>query len=159
MPYFLIFLSMKGSSKTTHVAIKENTITNLYDAFGEDKPNMEMDFGFSCILNYKGTTILFDAGSNANIFKKNVEALNIDLKQVDIAIASHAHFDHINGFDYLLKVNPTVKIYFPFDLFWGANMPFDLAGRDPTIKDSLDQKMQYFGGDFESYAFNQTGRI
>lgn len=139
--------------------IEENTITNLYDAFGEDKPELQKDFGFSCILKYKGKTILFDAGSNADIFKKNVKAMNIDLTQIDIAIASHAHFDHINGFDYLLKVNPDVQIYFPFDLFWGANMSFDLSGQDPTIADSLDKKMQYFNGNFESYEFNQTGRF
>ncbi|MCK5280385.1 MAG: MBL fold metallo-hydrolase [Cyclobacteriaceae bacterium] len=139
--------------------IEENTITNLYDAFGEDKSEMQKDFGFSCILKYKGKTILFDAGSNADIFKKNVQAMNIDLTQIDIAIASHSHFDHINGFDYLLQVNPDVKIYFPFDLFWGANIPFDISGEDSTITDSLDKKMQYFGGDFESYEFNQTGRF
>lgn len=139
--------------------IEENTITSLYDAFGEDNPELQKDFGFSCILKYKGKTILFDAGSNADIFKKNVKAMNIDLTQIDIAIASHAHFDHINGFDYLLKVNPGVKIYFPFDLFWGANIPFDISGQEPTITDSLDKKMQYFNGNFKSYKFNQSGRF
>ena len=94
----------------TFTKIKDNTIINLYDAFGEDNKQMEKDFGFSCILKYNGKTILFDAGSNADIFRKNVEVLKIDLTQVDFAIASHAHFDHINGFDYLLKVNPDVKI-------------------------------------------------
>jgi 7,8-dihydropterin-6-yl-methyl-4-(beta-D-ribofuranosyl)aminobenzene 5'-phosphate synthase len=143
----------------TFVNVREGTITNLYDAFGEDNSEMAKDFGFSCILKHNGKTILFDAGTNADIFKKNVEALNIDLKQVDIAIASHAHFDHINGFDYLLEVNPDVKIYFPFDLFWGANIPYDLSGQEATIIDSLDKKMQYFGGDFKSYEFNQTGRF
>ena len=147
------------SSITRFRVIEEHTITNLYDAFGEDKTKLQKDFGFSCILKYKGKTILFDAGSNADIFKKNVETLNIDLKQIDIVIASHAHFDHINGFDYLLKVNPDVQIYFPFDLFWGANMSFDLSGQEPTIADSLDKKMQYFNGNFDSYEFNQTGRF
>ncbi len=43
--------------------------------------------------------------------------------KIDFAVASHSHFDHINGFDYLLEVNPQVKIYFPQDFFWGANIP------------------------------------
>jgi 7,8-dihydropterin-6-yl-methyl-4-(beta-D-ribofuranosyl)aminobenzene 5'-phosphate synthase len=143
----------------TFTKIKDNTIINLYDAFGEDNKQIEKDFGFSCILKYNGKTILFDAGSNADIFQKNVEALKIDLTQIDFAIASHAHFDHINGFDYLLEINPEVKIYFPFDLFWGANMPFNIAGTDSSIVDSLDTKMQYFDGDFKAYQFNQTGRF
>ncbi len=59
-----------------------------------------MDFGFSCIIKYKGKTILFDSGSNADTFEQNVLTLGVDLSKVDIAIASHSHFDHINGFDY-----------------------------------------------------------
>ncbi|MGW9686474.1 MBL fold metallo-hydrolase [Flagellimonas sp. 2504JD1-5] len=145
--------------QTEFKPLERNTITNLYDAFGEDNPELQKDFGFSCIINYNGKTILFDAGSNADIFKKNTEALGIDLKQIDIAIASHPHFDHINGFDHLLQVNPDVKIYFPFDLFWGANSTFNLSGQDSTAVHSLEKKMQYFGGDFKSYTFNQTGRF
>ena len=91
--------------------IEENTIINLYDAFGDDKEGMIKDFGFSCIVKYKGKTILFDGGTNADIFKNNVQAMNIDLSQIDFAIASHSHFDHINGFDNLHQVNPDVKIY------------------------------------------------
>jgi len=157
----------QNTSKEVHIhkqnknytEIQNNTVINLYDAFGENKKGMEKDFGFSCIVKYNGKTILFDSGSNADIFKKNTEALNIDLTKVDFAVASHAHFDHINGFDYLLKINPNVKIYFPFDMFWGANINFNIKGRDSTIVNSLEKKMQYFDGDFELYKFNQTGRF
>ena len=148
-----------SKSQNNFRQIEENTIINLYDAFGEDKEGLVKDFGFSSIVKYQGKTILFDGGTNADIFKNNVEAMNIDLSQIDFAIASHSHFDHINGFDYLLKVNPDVKIYFPFDLFWGANIPFDISGTDSTITDSLDKRMQYFGGNYKDYHFNQTGRF
>ncbi len=86
-----------------------------------------------CSQKYKGKTILFEGGTNADIFKNNVNAMNIDLSQIDFAVASLSHFDHINGFDYLLKVNPDIKIYFPFDLFLGANIPFNILGTDLTI--------------------------
>ncbi|MFL1013155.1 MBL fold metallo-hydrolase [Flavisericum labens] len=145
--------------KNEYRTIEENTIINLYDAFGDDYNGLIKDFGFSCIVNYKGKIILFDSGTNADIFKNNVESLNIDLRQVDFAIASHSHFDHINGFDYLLKVNPDVKIYFPFDIFWGANIPFDISGTDSSIVDSLEKRMQYFGGNYKDFQFNQTGRF
>ncbi len=154
-----IVFTLIGCSQNSYKKMEQNTIINLYDAFGDDKEGIIKDFGFSCIVKYKGKTILFDGGTNANIFKGNVEALNIDLSQIDFAIASHAHFDHINGFDYLLKINPNVKIYFPFDLFWGANIPFDISGTDSTATDSLDKRMQYFGGDYKDYHFNQTGRF
>jgi 7,8-dihydropterin-6-yl-methyl-4-(beta-D-ribofuranosyl)aminobenzene 5'-phosphate synthase len=155
----VVLLCSCNQDQKTYTEIPNNTIINLYDAFGENDKGLQKDFGFSCILKYQGKTILFDSGSNADIFKMNVEKLAIDLSKVDFAVASHAHFDHINGFDYLLEVNPDVKIYFPFDPFWGANFPYNLSGQDLAILDSLDKRMQYFDGDIESFTFNQTGRF
>ena len=138
--------------------IKKGTITNLYDAFGKDT-SLTKDFGFSCITSYQGKTILFDAGSNAGIFKSNAEKLGIDLKKVDIAVVSHGHFDHLNGLDYLLQVNPKVKIYFPYDIFWGAPVPFDATGQEPSVKDSLPIHEQYFDGGPTRFTINQSGRF
>jgi predicted TIM-barrel enzyme len=36
-------------------------LTNAYDAFGKDVAGLKQDFGFSCVVNYKGKMILFDA--------------------------------------------------------------------------------------------------
>jgi len=138
--------------------IKEGSITNLYDAFGKDT-TLKKDFGFSCILKYNGKTILFDAGSNADFFKHNVQHLGIDLKQVDIAIVSHGHFDHLNGLDYLLEINPQVKIYMPYDIFWGAPVPFDATGQDTLVSDSLPVHMRYFDGGNTKFIISQSGRF
>lgn len=163
----MIACQSKSSDETNKIlqgqtefrALDKNSIINLYDAFGKNKYSLIKDFGFSAILKYNDKIILFDSGSNADIFRQNVNTLGIDLKEVDIVIASHSHFDHISGFDYLLEVNPDVKIYFPFDIYWGANFPFDLSGVDPGIADSLPKEMQYFDGDFKKYRFNQSGRF
>ncbi|NIS17609.1 MAG: MBL fold metallo-hydrolase, partial [Phycisphaerae bacterium] len=68
-------------------------------------------------------------------------ALNIDLGEVDFAVASHAHADHTGGFHYLMRVNPDVKIYFPND-FFGASGPltFDIGGTDPHISKELPKE-------------------
>ncbi|WP_431174389.1 hypothetical protein, partial [Flagellimonas flava] len=34
---------------TDYQQLQDNTIINLYDAFGEDKEGLTKDFGFSCI--------------------------------------------------------------------------------------------------------------
>lgn len=138
--------------------VAEGTVTNLYDAFGKND-SLVQDFGFSCILKYRGKTILFDAGSNADIFQRNVERLGIDLRTVDFAIVSHGHFDHLNGMDYLLEVNPKVKIYMPNDFFWGAPAPFDATGQEPEVKDSLPEYMQYFHGGDTKFLIHQSGRF
>lgn len=158
---FLLFAFLNLCNKTAdkkNSEVKEATITNLYDAFGKDTI-LTKDFGFSCITKYKGKTILFDAGSNADIFKENTTNLGIDLSKVDIVIVSHGHFDHLNGLDYVLKINPKVKIYFPYDIFWGAPVPFDATGQETAIKDSLPTYMQYFDGGNTKFSINQSGRF
>src|SRR5438552_14616142 len=87
----------------------QNSILNLYDAFGYQKRGTILDWGFSVLVRYNRKTILFDTGNNADTFEHNVKALVVDLNQIDIAVLSHRHFDHISGFDYVLKVKPAVK--------------------------------------------------
>ncbi|MBK8699320.1 MAG: MBL fold metallo-hydrolase [Saprospiraceae bacterium] len=153
----VLLLSQRLTSQIQN-EIKAGTITNLYDAFGKDS-TLTKDFGFSCITRYAGKTILFDAGSHAGIFKDNVDKLGLDLSTVDIVIVSHGHFDHINGLDQVLKVNPHVKIYFPYDIFWGAPVPYDATGQEANVKDSLPTYMQYFDGGNTKFSINQSGRF
>jgi 7,8-dihydropterin-6-yl-methyl-4-(beta-D-ribofuranosyl)aminobenzene 5'-phosphate synthase len=136
---FLAFISSGEEVNKSKAVfdVKEGTITNLYDAFGKDK-SLTKDFGFSCITKYKGKTILFDSGTNAEIFKNNSDALGIDLTKIDIVIISHAHPDHLNGLDYLLQVNPKVKIYFPFDFFWGAPANIEFVRTSKEILPGLN---------------------
>jgi hypothetical protein len=37
----------------------------------------------------------------------------------------------------VLSGNPKLKIYFPPDPFWGAELPFDITGRDAEAKKDL----------------------
>lgn len=138
--------------------LAEGTIVNLYDAFGKDA-SLTKDWGFSCIVRYNGKTILFDAGSNADIFKSNVSKLGVDLAKVDIVIGSHSHYDHLNGLDYLLTKNPKVKIYLPNDMYAGVPTMPDMTGTEPLVKDSLPKYQQYFDGGPTRFAVNQSGRF
>ncbi len=150
------------NTKSSHfekVKIKDNTITNLYDAFGKNRDGLIKDFGFSALVKYKGKLILFDSGTDAAILKNNVEALGIDLSMVDFAVGSHAHGDHINGFDYLLSINPDVRIYLPSDFFIGAPIHFNVAGKEKNIQDSLPTEMRYFDGEKLDFDLVQSGRF
>jgi len=73
-----------------------------------------------------------------------VEAKGIDLKQLDLAVVSHRHGDHTSGLNYLLKVNPGVKIYAPQENFgvFGAALPSTFYWRNET----LPADMRYFDG-------------
>src|SRR3984957_17703452 len=120
-----------------------NRVTILYDAFGKSAPTTKA-WGFSALVEYGGKRILFDTGGNAEIFEHNVKALGADLTKLDFVVLSHRHSDHISGLNYLLRINPKVKIYTPAEPWgpfgWGA--PSSFYRKD----ESLAASMRYFDG-------------
>jgi 7,8-dihydropterin-6-yl-methyl-4-(beta-D-ribofuranosyl)aminobenzene 5'-phosphate synthase len=64
---------------------------------------------------------------------------------LDFVVMPHRHGDHMGGLAYLLKVNPTVKIYAPNDGFggvYGADLPSSFYRKDP----SLPPEQRYYSG-------------
>lgn len=120
-----------------------NRITILYDAFG-GRAGLTRDWGFAALVEYNGKRILFDTGNNADVFANNVRALGVDLKTIDFVVISHRHGDHTAGLNYLLTVNPEVKIYAPKEAFgvFGAALPGTFYRSDST----LSSRMRYFDG-------------
>jgi 7,8-dihydropterin-6-yl-methyl-4-(beta-D-ribofuranosyl)aminobenzene 5'-phosphate synthase len=156
---FLFLISLSGFSQEKSAKSKSLLVNNaliLFDAFGRDTA-LTKGWGYSSLIEYNGKNILFDAGSNADLFKQNVIQLGIDLKKVDVVIVSHAHYDHLNGIDYLLSINPKVKIYFPYDVFWGAQSVFNATGQDSLVKDSLPISLRYFDGNSDIFMVEQSG--
>jgi 7,8-dihydropterin-6-yl-methyl-4-(beta-D-ribofuranosyl)aminobenzene 5'-phosphate synthase len=118
-------------------------ITILYDAFGTDAA-MKKDWGFSALVEIAGKRILFDTGNDRDIFAANVKAKGIDLTNIDFVVLSHRHSDHMAGLNYVLSVNPTVKIYAPKEGFgiYGSSLPSSFYRKD----ESLAPQMRYFDG-------------
>ena len=121
-----------------------NRVTILYDSFGEN-PAVTMDWGFAALVEYGGKRILFDTGNNAKIFEHNVKAMGVDLRNLDFVVMSHRHGDHMGGLAYLLKVNPTVKIYAPKERagVYGDDQPSSTWYRKDA---SLPPEQRYYGG-------------
>jgi 7,8-dihydropterin-6-yl-methyl-4-(beta-D-ribofuranosyl)aminobenzene 5'-phosphate synthase len=118
-------------------------ITILYDAFG--KPTaMEKDWGYSALIEYGGKRILFDTGDNPDILARNVRAAHVDLSRLDFVVLSHRHADHMGGMEYLLRMNPNVKIYAPKENFgiYGSSLPATFYRRE----ESLPAEQRYYGG-------------
>src|SRR6202051_3260003 len=121
----------------------KSQITILYDAFGTD-PSMTRDWGFSALVEVAGKRILFDTGNDADIFAANVKAKGVDLKSLDFVVLSHRHSDHMAGLNYVLSVNPTVKIYAPKE---GLGIyGFSLSSVFYRKEETLPPEMRYYGG-------------
>jgi 7,8-dihydropterin-6-yl-methyl-4-(beta-D-ribofuranosyl)aminobenzene 5'-phosphate synthase len=121
-----------------------NRVTILYDSFGKN-PALTMDWGFAALIEYDGKRILFDAGGDSDILARNVTSEHIDLSRVDFVVMSHRHGDHMGGLAYVLKVNPSVKIYAPKERsgVYGDDQPSSTWYRKDT---SLPTEQRYYRG-------------
>jgi 7,8-dihydropterin-6-yl-methyl-4-(beta-D-ribofuranosyl)aminobenzene 5'-phosphate synthase len=108
---------------------------------------MEKDWGFAAVIEHDGKRILFDTGDNPDIVAKNAKAKGADLSKLDFVVMSHRHGDHMGGLDYLLSVNPKVKIYAPKENFgvYGSSLPGSFYRKD----ESLPPEQRYTPGSNE----------
>jgi 7,8-dihydropterin-6-yl-methyl-4-(beta-D-ribofuranosyl)aminobenzene 5'-phosphate synthase len=142
----LVLLAVGTATVSTAAADSQtNTarITVLYDAFGGPS-SMQKDWGYAALVEYGGKRILFDTGNNPDILEQNAKAKGVNLAKLDFVVMSHRHGDHMGGMSYLLKVNPTVKIYAPKENFgvYGGGLPGSFYRKDG----SLPTEQRYYEG-------------
>ena len=155
-------LSALLASAITLPVAAQFVMSNAYDAFGAERKGLTQGFGFASVVQHRGKWILFDAGTDARTFERNVKTLKIDLRKIDVAIVSHGHYDHIGGFDALLSVNPGVRIYAPGDFFsLGAPTKFPFREPDAEAAATLSKDELYFRGEsaVEGMVTVPTGRF
>ncbi len=73
-------------------------------------PELIPEHGLSLFVETQNNNILIDTGATGE-FINNAEKLGIDLKNVDIVILSHGHYDHCGGVILFNKINDVSKIY------------------------------------------------
>lgn len=75
-------------------------------------PNGEIlgEWGLSILVEYGDKKILADVGAS-ELFAENLKKLGFDIKDIDYATLSHAHYDHANGMPRFLNDNEKAKFY------------------------------------------------
>jgi 7,8-dihydropterin-6-yl-methyl-4-(beta-D-ribofuranosyl)aminobenzene 5'-phosphate synthase len=139
----LLLLGAAHAGPTASRDASPPQITILYDAFG-NLADMQKDWGYAALIEYGGHRILFDTGNNPGILEKNAKARHVDLARLDFVVMSHRHGDHMGGLAYVLKQDPTVKIYAPKEGFgvYGGDLPGSFYRRDA----SLPPEQRYYDG-------------
>lgn len=82
--------------------------TVLVDNIGHGA--LEGEWGLAVYIEYNGRKVLLDAGAS-DMFERNAERLGVSLEDVDVAVLSHAHFDHANGLPKFLEINDNANLY------------------------------------------------
>ena len=86
-------------------------ITFLTDNY-VDMAKLKAEHGFSCLIEYNDTVILFDTGATDTAVE-NAKVIFDKLPKADFAVLSHGHYDHAGGLKYSLDeiAEITNKIY------------------------------------------------
>lgn len=85
--------------------------TIIYDNTA-DQEGLKPDWGFACLVEAYGIKILFDTGACGGILLHNMRKLDIEPTGIEGVFISHDHWDHIDGLDDFLALNP-VRVYLP----------------------------------------------
>ena len=100
--------------KETETQVEEREdhvkLTIVYDNNSYDQ-ELTTSWGFSCLVEIKDTTVLFDTGGDATILVNNISKLDIDISKIDTIVLSHIHGDHVGGVSGILEKNSDVTVY------------------------------------------------
>jgi 7,8-dihydropterin-6-yl-methyl-4-(beta-D-ribofuranosyl)aminobenzene 5'-phosphate synthase len=76
-------------------------------------PELEADWGFSCLVEEDGRRLLFDTGAKGALLLANMKRLGLDPHSLTDIFISHAHWDHTGGLPDMLGLIPDVRVYLP----------------------------------------------
>jgi len=85
-------------------------LTIVYDNNSYDK-ELRTSWGFSCLVEIKDKTVLFDTGGDADTLINNISKLKIDISKIDTIVLSHIHGDHVGGVSGILEKNSNLTVY------------------------------------------------
>jgi len=125
-----------------------------------DSPLLESEHGLSIYIEANGRKILFDTGAGS-LFLQNADKMGVDIKDVDVAVISHGHYDHGGGLKVFLEENEKACVYIhkkAFDRHFSKLRGGDPvnAGIDPSLK--LHERLKLTDGnlliDYETELFS-----
>ena len=88
------------------------TLTVLYDNYQFDG-NFKNSWGFSCLIEGVGKTVLFDTGGKDGNLMQNFKVAGKDPADVDLVILSHNHWDHVGGLPEFLEFKTGIEVFMP----------------------------------------------
>ncbi|NPV81784.1 MAG: MBL fold metallo-hydrolase [Firmicutes bacterium] len=75
------------------------------------KEKLWAEHGLSLLVEVKGRRILFDTGQSGEVLIHNSRELGLNLKDIDLVVLSHGHYDHTGGLASLLNEVKCIDLY------------------------------------------------
>ena len=133
-------------------------VTIIYDNYQEN-PGLDTDWGFACLVEYQGNKLLFDAGRRADLYRKNVERLEIKAEEIPTLFISHEHGDHTAGIPWICEKNPSVVCYLPSTYAEKLKAGDKLPAHSKAISKPVHLYGPFYSTGENFAAFNEQGLV
>ena len=94
----------------SHDTATEPKVTVLVDNLVR-RQKLWGEHGMSLLVEAGGRRILFDTGQSGELLVHNSTELGLNLKDIDLVVLSHGHYDHTGGLPSLLNEVKHVNLY------------------------------------------------
>jgi len=115
-------------------------ITIIYENTTQKK-GLKSAWGFSALIEFNGSKILFDTGGDKKKFSYNLGRFKVNPADIDIVVISHKHWDHTSGLPKVLHPGQTVYLLKSFPKYLkkqvvkvGANLVEIVRSREIITK-------------------------
>jgi 7,8-dihydropterin-6-yl-methyl-4-(beta-D-ribofuranosyl)aminobenzene 5'-phosphate synthase len=99
-----------ANPKENQMELNPAKITVLYDNNPYNR-RLKTAWGFSALIEYGSSVILFDTGGDSPRLMSNMTDLGFDPASVEAVVLSHSHNDHVGGLEGFLKQANEPAIY------------------------------------------------
>ena len=111
---------------------KPVTIKVIYDNYLK-VDGLKSDWGYSILIEDLEKGILFDAGTNPDIFEFNFKKMNLDPLKVDLIVFSHEHGDHTAGISAFIKMKKDIPVIIPHSFSSAFKARMTETGLEPLL--------------------------
>ncbi len=122
--------SSRPSGQTRPSIEGEIVITIVYDN-NPGRADLTPAWGFACVIQGLGKSILFDTGGNGRILLANMQKLGIEPGHIDAVVISHIHGDHTGGLGAFLRLRPGLPVFIPTGFPESFKKEIRSSGGDP----------------------------
>jgi len=124
----------------------------IYDNFVHKEGTLA-DWGYSILILGLEKNILFDTGTNPDIFETNFREMGLNASEIDEVFISHEHRDHFGGLRAVLKMNPQIKVVVPET--FSKNF-FRIPGETGSVTELVRNPVQICKGLYSSGVMGTT---